>query len=118
MAAGLLVIIFLTPLLYHYFINDKYSPALKYVYLLCAGYFLWSVSYFFYSFLLYHKQKKKLLALSLCCIIVSLSCNYIFIKNFRDGGAAIAVIICYFIVLILTLIFTKEYWKNIFFADK
>ena len=34
--------------LYHYFINEKYNPALKYVYLLCTGYFLWSVSYFFY----------------------------------------------------------------------
>ncbi len=117
MAAGSLVIILLTPLLYHYFINEKYSPALKYVYLLCTGYFLWSVSYFFYSFLLFHKQKKKLLALSLICIIVSLSCNYFFIKNRHDGGAAIAVVTCYFIVLILTLIFTREYWNKIFFAE-
>lgn len=117
MTAGSLCIILLTPLLYHYFINEKYSPALKYVYLLCTGYFLWSVSYFFYSFLLYHKQKKKLLALSLCCIIVSISCNYFFIKERQDGGAAIATVTCYFIVLILTLIFTREYWKKIFFAD-
>ena len=58
-AAGTLLVVLLTPLLYHYFINDKYHPALRYTYLLCVGYFLWSVSYFFYSFLLYHKKKKN-----------------------------------------------------------
>ena len=47
MAAGSFLVIILTPLLYHYFINAKYHPALKYTFMLCAGNFLWAVSYFF-----------------------------------------------------------------------
>jgi len=118
LAAGTLMIIIVTPLLYHYFINAKYHPALKYTYMLCIAYFLWAVSYFFYSFLLYHKQKRKLLALSVCCILVSLACNYFFIKRWHDQGAAVAVLTCYSIVLILTLLFTKEYWQKLFIHNK
>ncbi len=117
MVAGTLLIILFTPLMYRLFINERYHPALNYIYILCIGYFLWSVSYFFYSFLLYNKQKKKILALSFCCIVISLSCNYYFIGNWADKGAAIAVFTCYSIVLILTLLFTREYWK-LFFTRK
>ena len=116
MTGGTLLVILLTPLLYHYFINDRYHPALRYTYLLCIGYFLWSVSYFFYSFLLYNKKKRKILGLSFCCIVVSLMCNYFLIKKWHDGGAAIAVLTCYFTVLILTLVFTKEYWQKFIFT--
>ncbi|MEP7163348.1 MAG: polysaccharide biosynthesis C-terminal domain-containing protein [Ferruginibacter sp.] len=118
MATGTVLVVILTPLLYHYFINEKYHPALRYTYLLCTGYFLWSVSYFFYSFLLYHKKKKKILGLSFCCIVTSIGCNYFFIKKWHDGGAAFAVVTCYFIVLILTLVFTKEYWQKFIFHNK
>ncbi len=117
MAAGTLLIILFTPLMYRFFINERYHPALDYIYILCIGYFLWSVSYFFYSFLLYNKQKKKILALSFGCIAISLSCNYYFIGHWADKGAAIAVFTCYSIVLILTLLFTREYWK-LFFPRK
>lgn len=115
MAGGTLMVMILTPLLYHFFINAKYHDALKYSYMLCAGYFLWTVSYFFYSFLLYYKKKKKLLALSCCCIVISFCCNYFFIQRWHAIGAATAVLTCYFLVLILTLIFTKEYWQHFLF---
>jgi O-antigen/teichoic acid export membrane protein len=115
MAGGTLGVMVITPLLYHYFINAKYHPALKYTYILCAGYFLWSVSYFFYSYLLYHKLKRKILGLSFCCIVISLGCNYFFIKKWHEEGAALSVLTCYLIVLILTLIFTKEYWQKFIF---
>lgn len=118
MAAGTLAVIILTPLLYHFFINNRYTPALRYIYLLCSGYFLWSVSYFFYSFLLFHKKKKKILGLSFFCIVISLGCNYYFINKWQDKGAAWAVLTCYFIVLMLTLAFTKEYWLKFMFNSK
>ena len=35
MAAGTLIVIVTMPVLYHYFINPKYFPALEYSYLLC-----------------------------------------------------------------------------------
>jgi O-antigen/teichoic acid export membrane protein len=59
MIAGLILTILFTPLLYHFFIHEKYHPALEYNYLLCIGSFLWGISYFFYSFLLYNKRNEK-----------------------------------------------------------
>jgi len=113
-----LFVIILTPFLYHNFINERYHPALQYNYILCLGYCLWPITYFFYSFLLYDKRKRKLSWLSLCCIIVSICSNYFFIRNFQAKGAAFAVLCSYFIVLIITLLFTKEYWQRFLFPGK
>jgi O-antigen/teichoic acid export membrane protein len=112
MCLALVVLVCLTPLAYH-FINSKYHAALSYIYLIYVGYFLWAVSYFFYSFLLYFKQKRKLLGLSLLSIAISLVLNYFMIKYFGAFGGAVAVVSTYFMVLILTLIFTKPYWKKL-----
>ncbi len=114
MLAGLVCITVFTPVLYHYFINEKYHAALEYNYLLCIGYFLWAISYFFYSFLLYHKQKRKILMLSLCCIVISLLCNYLFIGRWGARGAAVAVFTAYALVFMITLFFTRSHWKNFF----
>ncbi len=111
-----LIIIVLIPFIYNHFINPKYHAALTYSYILCIGYFLWAISYFFYSFLLYYKRKRKILALSLCNIVVSLSCNYFFISRWHAKGAATGVCLCYLIVFIITLLFTRQYWKH--FLDK
>ena len=110
--ATLLGVIIFTPVLYKYFINSIYYPGLKYMYLIAIGYFLWSISYFFYSFILYNKQKKKILFLSLASICISLICNYIFIKQWNAKGAAISVCISYFMVLVVTLLAS---YKNVRF---
>ncbi|MEO8768519.1 MAG: polysaccharide biosynthesis C-terminal domain-containing protein [Ferruginibacter sp.] len=112
MAVATLSLIVGTPFLYKYFINAKYAPALRYSYLLYLGNFLWTLCYFFYSFLLYHKKKKKILILSLCCIAVSLSCNYFFISKWLDYGAAVSTLVSYLIVFLITLFFTASYWKK------
>ncbi len=114
MFIGLLITIIITPLLYTFWINEKYHAALSYSYLLCIGSFLWAISYFFYSFLLYFKNKTSIFLLSVCCIVISLLANYYFIPQGGAKGAAIAVCISYSIVLILSLIFTRKYWKHFF----
>ncbi|HMJ48879.1 MAG TPA: polysaccharide biosynthesis C-terminal domain-containing protein [Ferruginibacter sp.] len=112
MIGGTMAILLLTPAAYHFFINEKYHPAIKYVYLLTPGFFLWSIIYFFYSFLLFYKEKKKLLGLSLAGIICSLTFNYFFIRWWGTWGAAIANFSAYSVMLVLTLVFTRGYWKN------
>jgi O-antigen/teichoic acid export membrane protein len=114
MVSGSIIIMALTPVLYC-FINQQYHPALKYVYFLGCGYFLWAITYYFYSFLLFYKQKKKILLLSLVSIATSLACNYFFIGRWNAEGAAISVFISYFISLIITLIAVRTYIKKIFF---
>jgi O-antigen/teichoic acid export membrane protein len=111
MFLGMLAIFIFTPIAYHFFINEKYHSAMKYVYLICGGYFLWSITYFYYSFLFYYKEKRRLLVLSLCCITCSLGFNFFFINRWGIAGAAAANISTYLVVLIVTLLFTKPYWK-------
>lgn len=115
MLAGLLLLICAVPLAYKYIIHISYRPGIKYYYLLCTGYFFWAIAYFFYSFLLYHKNKKKLLWLSLSSIAISLTSNYFFIKNMGAMGAAISVCCAYFTVLMITLLFTYKELNFIFF---
>lgn len=114
--AALTGIIILTPLLYKYFINSSYYPGLKYMYLIAIGYCLWSITYFFYSFMLYNKQKKKILMLSLASICISLSCNYFFIKHWNAAGAALSVCVSYFIVLVVTLLASYKNVRFIFLS--
>ena len=112
MLFGLFGIFIFAPVAYHFFINERYHTGLKYVFLLCTGYFLWSLTYFFYSFLLYNKQKRKIFSLSVCSIICSLCVNFFFISNLGPWGAAIANICTYSFVLLITLFFTKDHWKH------
>lgn len=112
-------IVLFTPIAYKYFMNDKYYPGLSYLYLIVTGYFFWNLTYFFYSFLFYKKQKRKLILLSVMSITLSLLSNYFFIKNFSAYGAALSNCICFLLVLILTLIINKRearliIWNSIF----
>jgi O-antigen/teichoic acid export membrane protein len=112
------VVIVLTPLIYKYFINMKYHSSLKYSYIICMGYFFWTITYFFYSFLLYDKRKKKIAILSLCCMATSVCFQYFFIRQWQAMGAAFAVFTSYFVVLMITLFFTREYWQHFLFNGK
>jgi O-antigen/teichoic acid export membrane protein len=99
----LVCIIAITPFLYKHFINEKYYGGLSYLYLIVIGYFFWNITYFFYSFLLYKKQKRKLISLSLISITISVVLNYFFIKKWHAQGAALSVCISFLLVLIVTL---------------
>jgi O-antigen/teichoic acid export membrane protein len=107
-------IIIITPFLYHYFINENYHPGLQYMYIIAIGYYLWGISYFFYSYMLFHKQKKKILLLSAVSILISLASNTFFISRYSSFGAAIGVCCTYFVVLVITLLVSGKYVINIF----
>lgn len=115
---SLIMLLVFIPVAYKYFINEKYYAGLNYYYFLCLGVFIWCVNYFFYSFLLYYKEKKKLFVLSLFSIIVSLLVYNFMIKNYGAKGAAIANLIIYSLVFLLTLIMTQKFWRKIFFSQQ
>lgn len=114
MIAGTVAVFIFIFVIYHYFLNEKYTGAFSYIYFICSGYLIWCLTYFFYSILLYHKQKKKLLLMSLGNIIISLVCNYFFISNWGAYGAAVALLVTYMLVLIFTLLMNAVYIKSIF----
>lgn len=109
----LLCVVAFTPFLYQHFINSKYYAGISYLPLIALGYFFWNINYFFYSFLLYKKNKKMILILSLISILFSLASNYFFIKNWHSQGAAISVCTSFFLVLLVTLFTNRREAKLI-----
>jgi O-antigen/teichoic acid export membrane protein len=115
MAGGWLLLLVAIPIAYRLFIPDSYFGGLDYYYLLCTGYFFWTIAYFFYmTALLYHKKKRMILLLSLCSILISLTNNYFFIRQWGAKGAAIADCTSYFIILLITLFFTRKQMGFVF----
>lgn len=114
----LVIVVAITPVLYKYFINNSYYPGLKYIYIIGMGYFFWGITSFFYSFMLYNKQKAKIVLLSVFSICISFTSNYFFIKNWGLPGAALSVLISYFIVLIVTLLASAKDVKFLYSANK
>lgn len=108
MTGGLLLLLAAVPLVYKFIINKNYLPGLQYYWLLCIGYYFWTIAYLFFSILLYYKYKRKIIALSFSFAAISLASNYFFIKNMQASGAAIAVFCSYFIILVITLFFTRK----------
>lgn len=118
MCAGTLLMIVVTPLLYHFFIHEKYHSALRYIYLVCIGNFLWAVNYFFYSFFFFSKHKRKLLLLSVSSIIISTAFNYFLIKKYLAMGAAWATLLSYALVLLVTLMLAGKHVSKLFSSEK
>jgi O-antigen/teichoic acid export membrane protein len=102
------------PVVYLTVINSKYHAALDYYYLLTLGALVWSISYYFYAFLLFYKQKRKLLALAIFTIVTSLSCVYFFTSRYGQTGAALGVLIGYFFNFAGTCFFAREHIKKMF----
>lgn len=108
MTGGLILLLVFVPLAYLWVINKNYRSGMQYYYLLCIGYYLWTIAYLFFSFLLYYKQKKTIIFLSASFIVISLTSNYFFISRMAAWGGAISVCASYTIVLILTLWVTRK----------
>ena len=113
MITGTLLVIVLIPLVYKYFINEKYYSAVSYFYLIALGYFIWTITSFFHTFLLYYKQKRTMLQLALISMIVSLFSIYFFTKQLGTTGAAGGVFLSYCITFILTLLFVRTHIQKL-----
>ena len=114
MVGALAMFISFAALFYHLFINVKYHGALQYIYFIAAGYFFWTLSSILYSFFLYYKEKRKIIVHSILCMVVAIAANYFFIKKWSAYGAAIAIMVTYFMVFLITLASTKKHMQRIF----
>ena len=102
-----IVIIIALPMVYHFLLKKTYLPGLQYCYLLCIGQLFWAITWFFFSWMLYHKEKRKILLLSLSAVAVSVVFNWIFIGLYAALGAAIATIASYTVILLMVMLFVK-----------
>ena len=102
-----IVLIIALPMVYHFLLKKTYLPGLQYCYLLCIGQLFWAITWFFFSWMLYHKEKRKILLLSLSAVAVSVVFNWIFIGLYAALGAAIATIASYTVILLMVMLFVK-----------
>lgn len=114
MFAGIVVIIILSTIAYHTVIHPKFLEGLNYFYMLIIGNTIWSIAYFFYSFLIYYKAKKKFLIVAASSVITSLLFNYFFIKVYGEMGAAISSVCIYLVIWALIFLVTKKYFYKVF----
>lgn len=115
-ALMLLLVMVFTPVFYYLFIPEVYHSALKSFFFIVCGYALWNISYLFFSFLMYYKHKRIITILALCYICISLSLYFVFTKLWNQQGTAIAVLISYFLVMLVTLFFCRPYIKKMLAA--
>lgn len=114
MLLGTGVVIIATPVAYKLLLKQSYHAGLSYYFFICIGYFFWSISYLLYSFMLYNKEKKKLLAASLLSVFISVLSHAIFVERLGAYGAAVSMCVVYFVVLIITICFVKKSLTPIF----
>jgi O-antigen/teichoic acid export membrane protein len=103
------------PFIYRNFINERYHSAIHYYYFIILGYFTWGITFFFYSFLLYHKHKRKILLLSFLSIASTLTCTYFMTKAYGPQGSAMAMFFNSTIMLIMTLVMVRKHIHKVFF---
>lgn len=114
MLLGTVAVITIAPLAYSLILKPSYLQGLQYFYFICIGNFFWSICYFFYALMLYKKQKRNILFISLLSIFVSILSNYLFIKTSGSFGAALSICVTYFFMLIVTVIVLNKYVLSIF----
>jgi len=97
-----IVFSFLVPVIYKLFIDSKYIDGLLLAQILTIG-FLFQGFYFMVTNYIFYVKKTYLLSIiTVCSAVTLLILNYYFIRNFALFGSAIAMILGYLLLFILT----------------
>ncbi len=93
----------------YYFLIDKiYFPGIKYFFVVAVQAFIWALNYFVFLFLLYHKEKRKILKVALISIVCSITINIFMVKHFMIWGDALSSLMNTIIFSGLVIFFTKN----------
>jgi O-antigen/teichoic acid export membrane protein len=103
-----LVVVFL----YYFVINKVYFPGIKFFFIVSISSFMWLLDYFLFLYLLYYKEKKEILKISLLSAGFSILINIIMVKNFLILGDALSSLINIIIFGGLVILFTKKSMKK------
>ncbi|MET0636009.1 MAG: oligosaccharide flippase family protein [Chitinophagaceae bacterium] len=98
---------------YNFILNPVFISGLKYFYLLLFGYLIWAITYFFYSILLYFKQKVKMIILAVLSVTFCSILMNILVSRYQEAGATWAVGGAYGFILILMVIINYRQIRQI-----
>jgi O-antigen/teichoic acid export membrane protein len=112
-AAGIVGALFLgMPLLFHWFINDRFRGAQVFAYYLSGGYFMWGLYNAFLGYLLFHGKNRLILYISLSGMLLSVISNFFMVPYFGAIGAAITSILTYTFMATMSIIFSWRYFRS------
>ncbi len=103
-----IVFLILLPVVYHYFVNFKYYPGIKYTYLIVSGYFFMSIYLIFAGIIFYEKKNYIFGYVAFFNIICNLILNYFLIKYYHAFGAALATCISMFFLMLIIMYFSNK----------
>lgn len=84
------IIELINPLLFHFFIDDKFSAAIIYVFWISVGYSFLGMYKVVTNYIFYEKRVKLLSLMTFTSLILNLILNYIFIHRYGSIGVAYA----------------------------
>lgn len=115
MISAVIVLTMFTFLCFRFILKPTYYSGFHYYLVLVIAYLIWAIAYFFYSIMLYHKERRKMFLQAIASILIcAILINY-FSKYWSETGATIAVLLSYSFALVLTLILNFKRVKHIFF---
>jgi O-antigen/teichoic acid export membrane protein len=85
---------------------------MKYFFVVALQAFIWALNYFIFLFLLYHKEKRRILKVALISIVCSIAINTVLVKYFLIWGDALSSLINTLIFSGLVIFFTKNIIKT------
>jgi len=97
---------------YYFLINKIYLPGMKYFFVVALQTFIWALNYFVFLFLLYHKEKRRILKVALISIVCSIAINTFMVKHFLIWGDALSSLMNTLIFSGLVIFFTKDIIKR------
>ncbi len=97
---------------YYFLINPLYLSGMKYFFVVAFQAFIWALNYFVFLFLLYHKEKRKILKVASISIVCSIAINTFMVKHFMIWGDALSSLMNTLIFSGLVIFFTKDIIKN------
>lgn len=97
-----------TPLVFKWFVDDKFAAGSKYVIWITLGYFFQGLYLLFANVIFYLKKTKVFFYLSFINILINLSLNYFLIPIFGPMGAAYATFISFFVFFVTIAIYCNK----------
>jgi O-antigen/teichoic acid export membrane protein len=113
-----LILILLTPIIFQYFIGERFQQGQIYAVNLIIGYFFWGLYYLFLGFLLSYKKNRLIMTISLFAMFISIILNFINVQQFGAIGATYTNIAVYFFMAFIVIYFVnkKHPIKNLLFS--
>lgn len=98
------------PVLFRYFIGDKFQDALPYTYILTGGYFMWGIYNAFYGYLIFMSKNRQILYTAIAGMCFSLLLNSSLVPSYGATGAAVTSILTYSVMALISFLYVRKYF--------